>query len=65
MDTFYRDVERNALLDELKQCLMNDSKEYFNKIKPKIVEVIVFLLHLNNNCFLLFSELPTRTQNNC
>ena len=41
----YRDVERNALLEELKQCLTNDSMEYFNKIKPKIVEVTAFFLN--------------------
>ena len=44
-NSLYRDVERNALLEELKQCLTNDSKEYFNKIKPKIVEVTAFLLN--------------------
>ena len=40
----YREKERDALLEQLKQCLIEDRKKYFNRIKPKIVEVLKLFL---------------------
>lgn len=48
----HRVKERDALLKQLKDCLIEDSKEYFKRIKPKIVEVS------NSFCYIFLTIIP-------
>ena len=51
----YRDKEKDALLEELKECWIADRKKYFDRIKPKIVEVLKLFLWLFHFCSLFLA----------